>query len=42
MSKMIKKLTFVLLAVSSILLAGVALSGCDHGMPPSQNNTGLL
>ncbi len=42
MSKMTKKLTFVLLAVFSMLVAGAALSGCDKSMPPTQNNTALL
>jgi hypothetical protein len=42
MSTTTKKLTFVLLAVFSVLVAGAALSGCDSGKPPEQNNTGLL
>jgi len=33
MSRMTKKLTFVLAAVFSILIVGAALSGCDNGNP---------
>jgi len=39
---MIKKLTFVLVAVFSILVAGAALSGCDNSKPSPPNNTALL
>jgi hypothetical protein len=42
MSTMTKKLSFVLFAVLSILVAGAALSGCDNGKPPAPNNTALL
>jgi hypothetical protein len=37
MSKMNKKLAFVLAAVFSILVAGATLPGCDNGKPPSNN-----
>jgi len=42
MSKMTKKLTFVLAALFSILIVGAALSGCDTGSPPPTNNTATL
>jgi hypothetical protein len=36
MSRMRKKLAFVLAAVFSILVAGATLPGCDNGKPSDQ------
>jgi len=38
MSRMNKKLAFVLAAVFSVLVAGAVFSGCDHGKPTPTNN----
>jgi hypothetical protein len=38
MSAMTKVLTFVLVAVFSVMVAGGVLSGCDHGKPAPVNN----
>ncbi len=45
MSEMIKNLVLVLAAVSAILVAGAAVSGCDNSNPENQPigpNNGIL
>ena len=38
MSKMTGWMKLVLVAIFSVMVAGAALPGCDHGTPPSESD----